>query len=188
MRRHWAWDESFFFFAISEVVFFLPYKQLHFDSFDDFRRHTANNRIWLHILGDYSTCGYNGSITDGHTREDGGIGSYPDVLPNVDGSIRHALPLGRGKVVVDGSQYDVMADECALVDGDATLILKLATHVDEYPFTHDRVLAAVGMEWRKHAYRLRHLPVPKLLQQIVQLLWSMVFPVNLGRYLQCILR
>ena len=30
---------------IAEAVIFLPYKQLHFDSFDDFRRHTANNGL-----------------------------------------------------------------------------------------------------------------------------------------------
>jgi len=67
--------------------------------------------------------------------------------------------------MVDGGQHDVMADECALVDGDAALILELAAHVDEHPFTNDGVLAAVGMKRREHAYRLGHLSSPKLLQQ-----------------------
>ena len=134
---------------------------------DDFRWNAANNRIWFYVFSDHSTCCYNGSIADGHARKYSGIGSYPDVLADVDGSVRHALTLGRVQVMVDSGQHNVMTDECALVDGDATLILKLAPHVDEHPFTNDCVLAAVGMERREHTYRLGHLPAPKLLQQIV---------------------
>ena len=106
----------------------------------------------------------------------------------MDGSIAHTLTLGRVKVVVDGCQHDVVTYESALVDSDTTLVLELTTHVDEDPFANDGVLAAVGMERRKHAYRLGYLTPPKLFQQIVQLLWSMILAVNLCCYLQCLLR
>ena len=38
---------------------------------------------------------------------------------------------------------------------------------DEDTFGHDGILAAIGMKWRKHSYRLRHFFAPKLLQQFV---------------------
>ena len=66
--------------------------------------------------------------------------------------------------MVDGSQHDVVADECAFVDGDATLVLELAAHVDKDSFTDGGVLAAIGMEWWEHANRLGYLTPPKLLQ------------------------
>ena len=69
----------------------------------------------------------------------------------MDGSIAHALAIGRIEVVVDGCQYDIVTDECSLVDGDAALVLELTSHIDEHPFTNDRVLTAIGMERRKHA-------------------------------------
>ena len=53
-----------------------------------------------------------------------------------------------------------MTDECALVDGDASLILKLAAHVDEDSFTDDGILTAIGMERREHAYSLGYLASP----------------------------
>ena len=64
--------------------------------------------------------------------------------------------------MIDGCQHDVVTYECTLVDGDATLVLELTTHVDEDPFTNDGVLAAIGMKRRKHAYRLGYLTSPKL--------------------------
>ena len=81
-------------------------------------------------------------------------------MPNVDRCIAHALTVGRVKVVIDGCQHDVVTDECTLVNSDTTLILKLAAHVDEDPLANDGVLAAVGMEWRKHAYRLGYFTPP----------------------------
>ena len=66
--------------------------------------------------------------------------------------------------MVDGSQHDVVADECAFLYGDASLVLELAAHVDENTFTNNSVLAAIGMEWWEHANRLGYLTPPKLLQ------------------------
>ena len=80
----------------------------------------------------------------------------------MDGGITHALSLGRVQVMVDGGQYHVVADEGAFVDGDPALVLELAAHVDEHPFAHDGVLAAIGMERRKEAHRPRDFASPEL--------------------------
>ena len=75
-----------------------------------------------------------------------------------------------------------------LVDGDAALVLELTAHVDEHALAQHSVLAAVGVEWRKHTHALGHFSAKQFLQQRVQLLGSMVLTVNLSRYLQCLLR
>ena len=160
-----------------------PSSVFYFYFLDDFRWNAANNRIWFYVFSDHSTCCYNGSIADGHARKYSGIGSYPDVLADVDGSIRHALTLGRVQVMVDSGQHNVMTDECALVDGDAALVLKLAPHVDEHPLTNDGVLAAVGMERWEHTYRLGYLSAPKLFQQYVQFFRRMILTIDFCRYL-----
>ena len=151
-------------------------------------RNATNNGIRFNVLCHHSPSSYYGSIADGYSSKNGGIGSNPYVFADVYGSIRHTLTLGRVKVVINGCQHDVVTYECTLVDGDATLVLELTTHVDEDPFTNDGVLAAIGMKRRKNAYRLGHFTPPKLFQQIVQLLWSMILAVNLSRNLQCFLR
>ena len=90
--------------------------------------------------------------------------------------------------MVDGSQHDIVTNECAIVNGDSALVLELAAHVDEHPLTNNGVLTTVSMKRREHPNRLRHLSSPQLFQQIMQLLWSMILAVNLSRYLQCLLR
>ena len=145
------------------------------------------NGIRFNVFCHYCTSSYYGSIADGYYSKNGGIGSNPDVFADVNWCIAHALTVGWVKVVIDGCQHDVVTYECTLVDGDAALILELAAHVDEYSFTNDGVLAAIGMKRRKHSYRLGYLTPPKLFQQIVQLLWSMLLAVNLCRYLQSLL-
>lgn len=97
---------------------------------DDFGRHTSNNRIGLYVFGHYSTSSNNGSIADGHASQHRCVGSNPYIFADMDGGIAHALTLGGVEIVVDGCQYDVVTDEAALVDGDATLILELlvSTH------------------------------------------------------------
>ena len=156
--------------------------------FYHFGWNATNNRIRFYILRHHSTSSYYGSIANSHSSKNGGIGSNPDVLTNVDGSIAHTLALGRVKVVVERCQHDIVSDECALVNGDAALILELAAHVDEHPLTNNGVLATIGMERREHTYRLGNLTPPKLFQQIVQLLWCMILAVNLCCYLQSFLR
>ena len=118
------------------------------------------------------------TIADGYSSKNGGIGSNPDIFADVDGSIAHTLTLGWVKVVINGCQHDVVTYECTLIDSNATLILELTAHVNEDPLTNDGVLAAIGMKRRKHAYRLGYLTPPKLLQQIVQLLWCVILAVN----------
>ena len=144
----------------------------------------TNNGIRFNVFCHYCTSSYYGSIADGYSSKNGGIGSNPYVFTNVDRGIRHTLTLYRVKVVVDGCQHDIMTDESALVNGDTALILELTAHVDEDPFTNDGVLAAIGMEWWEKTNRLGNLTSPKSLQQIVQLLLKVnLYDLNVCHYL-----
>ena len=56
-----------------------------------------------------------------------------------------------------------MPNQRTVVNGDAALVLKLATHIDEHILADDGVLSAVGMERWEQAYRFRHFPSEQLL-------------------------
>ena len=84
-------------------------------------RNATNNGIRFYILRHHSTCCHYCSIANSHACKNGGIGSNPNVFPNVDGGIQHTLTLGWVKVMIDGCQHDIMAYECTLVNGDAAL-------------------------------------------------------------------
>jgi len=71
----------------------------------------------------HSTGCYYCAIAYSHSSQHSGIGSFPDVLADVNGSIAHTLTHGRVKVVVDSDKHDVVSNECTFVDGDAALIL-----------------------------------------------------------------
>ena len=161
----------------------LPEGMSEYQFLNHVRSLAQKNKLYKSYIG----MGYYGTITDSNACKHSGIGSNPDVLADVDGCIAHALAFGRVKVVIDGCQYDIMPDECTLVNGDAALILELTTHIDEHPLTNNGIFAAIGMERRKHTYRLGDLASPKSLQQIVQFFRCVVLAVNLSRYLQSLL-
>ena len=72
---------------------------------------------------------------------------FPEVPPRVEYSLTET---GRS----------LMPALSALIDGDASLILELAAHIDEHAFANDGVLAAIGMKRREHAYRLGNFAPP----------------------------
>ena len=74
-----------------------------------------------------------------------------NVLANVDWSITHALAFGRVKIMVNCCQYNIVTNECAFVNNYATLVLKLASHVDEHSFSNNGILAAVSVKRRKES-------------------------------------
>ena len=72
----------------------------------------------------------------------------------------HACPLCRVGDVIERAECGVMTDEGIVVNEDTALVLELTAHIDEHPFADMRVLAAIGIERRKHTERLRHVYRP----------------------------
>lgn len=59
------------------------------------------------------------------------------------------LRAGR-QVVIQGRQYDMMADQGVVSNNNAALILKTAARVDEHVFPEADVFAEVGVKGREH--------------------------------------
>ena len=74
-------------------------------------------------------------VSDRHARQDGDVGSDPDVAADDD---RRRVQVGSAagvEIVVEGGQHGVVSDEAVVADDDSALVLELASRVDEDPFT-----------------------------------------------------
>ena len=81
-----------------------------------------------------------------------------------------------------------MTNKAIIADEDASLILKLATAIDEHTLTNVGVLATIRIERREHAERLWHFNVPKFGEQFPEFLRCMVLVVYLHSDANSLLR
>ena len=102
------------------------------------------------------------------------------MFADADGGGEHAAPVLGGFGVVEGSQHHIVADECAVPEVNAALILEFAAHVDKDVFPDVDVFAAVGMEGREEPEALVHRLADELGEEFPQLLRRVVAGVDLG--------
>ena len=91
-------------------------------------------------------------------------------------------------IVIDSTECCIVSYKAIIADEDATLILKLATAIDEYSLTNVGILSTIGIEGREHAERLWHFNVPKFGEQLPEFLWCMVLVVYLHSDANSLLR
>ena len=89
--------------------------------------------------------------------------------------------------MIQGSQYHIVPNKGSVPDENASLVLKLAPHVEEYPFTHMDVLAAVGVEGGKEGEAVVHRSADELGKELPHLLRGMVAAVQPGGKRQSLL-
>ena len=131
--------------------------------------HTAYNRIFRDVPGHHGPGRHNGAIPDGHTGQNGGIGSNPDIPANMNRFRNHgAAVVGRHGMVQRGQDH-IVPDQGAVSDKNSALILKFAAHVDKDMFADVDILPAVGVERRKQGKALIHRLADKLRKQGPQL-------------------
>lgn len=107
-------------------------------------RDPGHHGVGGNVLGDNGAGGHNGAVTDGDPREHRGVGADPDPITDDDGSrMEPVAPGGRG-VVVQGGQDYIVADEDAVADGNAPLVLEPTAGVEKDLFPKGDVLPAVG--------------------------------------------
>ena len=133
---------------------------LLFYHLDYFRGNAADDGIGRDIFRHHGSCGNDGIVADSDALQDGNVSTKPHFFADMNGFGGHACPLGRVGDVIERAERGVMTDEGIVVDEDTALVLELTAHVDEHPFTDVCVLAAVGIERRKHTERLRHVYRP----------------------------
>ena len=133
---------------------------LLFYHLDYFRGNAADDGIGGHIFGDDRSGGNDGIVTDGDALQDGNVRTKPYFFADMNGFGGHARPLRRVGDVIERAECGVMTDKSIVVDEDTALVLELTAHIDKHPFADMRVLAAIGIERRKHTERLRHVYRP----------------------------
>ena len=92
-----------------------------------------------------------------------------------------------GKIVIEGGQHCVMADERAVADSNAALILETAATVDKDVFPYRNIFSAVGIKRRKQAKGSVHRFTGESGEQRPNLLRLMIGAVELAGYLQGLL-
>ena len=115
-----------------------------------FCRNAGDDGIGRDVFGDYGSGGNDGVFADGDTLQDSYVCTEPHAFANVYWFGCHACPLRRVRDMIERAERGVMTDEGIVVNEDTTLVLKLTAHVDEHPLADMRVLAAIGIERRKH--------------------------------------
>ena len=85
--------------------------------------------------------------------------------------------------MVQGSQHHIVADEGAVSDGDASLVLKVAAGVEKHIAANGDVLAVVGIEGREQTEALAHRLADEFREQPYHLLRLMVGKIQFRRQL-----
>ena len=105
--------------------------------------HAGDDGAWRHVLRHDRTCADDRALADCHTGTDRHPRAQPHLVPDFDWLWDHAAALFGVWVMVERRNYGLRANQHIIADFDASLILKLASGVDEHAFADLRVLAAV---------------------------------------------
>ena len=124
---------------------------LRHDLLEDPGWDAAHDNIGRDIAGHDRPGGDHRAVADGDAGDDGRVGADPDILADGDGSRDQDMALTGVLVVVERGQDDVVADQGAVTDHDAALILEPAAGVDEYVLPDADVFAIIGVEGREQA-------------------------------------
>lgn len=89
--------------------------------------------------------------------------------------------------MIQSGQYHIVADQSAVVNCNAALILKFTAYVDENPFADRNVFSAVGIKRRKKAESFIHLLSDDAGKDFPYLFRRMVAAIQLRRELQSLL-
>ena len=63
------------------------------------------------------------------------------------------LPFFGIHVMIQGSQYNIMADQCSIINKNTTLILEFASRIDEHILSKRDILSEIRIEWREETER-----------------------------------
>ena len=149
--------------------------------------HAAHHRIGRNIPRHHRACGHHGAVANGHPGQHGGVGADPDPFSDMNGSREHVAAPLRLHGVVQSGQHHIVANQDAVADENAPLILKLAAHVDKDMLADVDVLTAVRVEGREQREALIHWLAGQPGEQDAQLLRRMVAAVDLRREAQRLL-
>lgn len=126
----------------------------HLDWPQNLGRDANDNRVFGHVAGYDCSSADDGTIADGHAREDGRTGTNPDVPADVDRRWVQIRSLFRILTVIQRCHDHIVADERAVSNCDAALVLEAAAAVDEDIPPDVEILATIRIEGREQAEAL----------------------------------
>src|SRR5699024_2026656 len=85
-----------------------------------------------------------------HSGENCGVRTNPDIFPDVNGCRDIVAAPGRIFSMIDRCHHDKRADQRAVPDVDASLILKMTVAVDKNILAYIDVTPAFSVKWGKH--------------------------------------
>lgn len=147
---------------------------------DDAGGDAGDDGVRGHVLRDDGPGPHDGTVPDGDAGDDGDAGADPDVFARDDGGGVGGGAFLRVKVVVHGGQNHVVAQEGAVAQGDAALVLEVTAGVDEDALAHGGVFTAVGVEGREEAEALVHGLADDLGENFADFLVGVVLAVELA--------
>lgn len=151
------------------------------DASDRFGRDSADDGVGRDIARYHRPCCNDGIVTDGYSLEDRGVRPDPDIPAECDRRRVGRLAVFGRKAVVERGEDDVVPDLAVVADGYATVVLKMAAGVDEYPAADMDVFAEIGVERREDAQRGSDLAAEQPGEQGPHLAGRVVSAVQLER-------
>ena len=103
------------------------------------------------VFGNDRASRHDGIFPDGHALHDGGIGTDPRVLFDMNRRHGQRVSVFWRNGVPFGEQADFGSDEDAVLDGNPSEIQKNTVEVDEDVFPDFRMLPVIDVEWGKIA-------------------------------------
>src|SRR5574344_1639740 len=103
-------------------------------------RYTTNNSSWFYIFCYNSSSCNNGSFAYCHSLQYRYICSKPNLIFYTNRLECHVATMFRIEIVIDSTECCIVSYKAIIANEDASLILKLATAIDEYSLTNVGIL------------------------------------------------
>ena len=125
-------------------------------SFDNFRRHSRDHCIRRHIPDDDCSRRNDGTVSDGDSRQNRGMGTDPDILADGNRCRYHSGSVFRIQIMIECSENYIVPDEGSVSDADTSLFLKSAAEIDKDILSEGNILTEIGVKRRMHAEGFIH--------------------------------
>ena len=120
---------------------------------NDTCRYSPDNGIGLDLFCDDGARGHNGIVAYFYPLQNSGVGSDPYVTPENDGGRVGAFSVLWIKSVIERGEYYVVSYLTVVADEYASVILKMATGIDENPLAYVDIFPKIGVKRREYPER-----------------------------------
>ena len=106
------------------------------------------------------------------------MGTYPYVSSQHDGGGVHDSAVSGIEVMVERGKHHVVPDQATVAQRDTSVVLEMATGVDEHVFANGDVFPEIRIEWRERLECFVHGAADQARKQFTQFRLAMVSVVD----------